>query len=93
MIDILQKFIKAERVDQWELHLQAVYEMMPYIAASGHNLYVKSAYLYLQFMQDVKEHNPDVWMKFEDGFHSIVTGVTVGQTINADKAKEVGDLY
>ena len=73
MIDILQKFIKAERTEPWELHLQAVYEMihLPYFAASGHNLYVKSAYLYLQLMQDVKKHSADMWKKFEDGFHAV----------------------
>ena len=71
MIDILQKFIKAEGTGQWELNLQAVYEMLPYFAASGHNLYAKSAYLYLQMMQGLKKHNPDVWKKFEDGFHVV----------------------
>ena len=44
VVDILRKFIKAERTRQWSLHLQAVYDMLPYLAASGHNLYLKSAY-------------------------------------------------
>jgi len=36
MVNILRTFIKAERTANWELHLQAVSEMLPYLAASGH---------------------------------------------------------
>ena len=43
MIDILRKYIRAERTGNWELHLQAVAELLPYLAASGHNNYTKSA--------------------------------------------------
>lgn len=40
MVNILRTFIKAERTANWKLHLQPVSEMLPYLAASGHNLYV-----------------------------------------------------
>ncbi len=30
MVDILRKYIRAERTGNWELHLQAVSEMLPY---------------------------------------------------------------
>ena len=53
MIDILRMFLKAERTGNWELHLQAVHDMLPYFAASGHSLYAKSAYIYLQLMHDL----------------------------------------
>jgi len=43
MVDILSSFIKAERTANWELHLEALTRMLPYLAASGHNLYVKWA--------------------------------------------------
>ena len=43
MVDILRKCIKAERTGDWKLHLKAVSDMLPYFAASGHNLYAKSA--------------------------------------------------
>ena len=43
MLDILRQFIKAERTGNWQLHLKSTYEMLPYFAASGHNLYAKSA--------------------------------------------------
>ncbi|WAR20665.1 hypothetical protein MAR_014639 [Mya arenaria] len=44
------QFIRAERVGDWNRHLNAVRKMLPYFAASGHNLYLKSAYIYLQTM-------------------------------------------
>ena len=71
MIDILRRFIKAERIGNWNLHLQAVQEMLPYFAASGHNLYAKSAYMYLQKMQKLPESHPDVHSSFLNGFHVI----------------------
>ena len=43
MIDILRKYIRAEHTGNWELHLQAVSEMLPYLAASVYNNYTKSA--------------------------------------------------
>lgn len=45
MIDILRKFIKAERTGHWLQHLEALSEMLLYMIASGHNLYTKSAQL------------------------------------------------
>ena len=47
MIGILRMFIKAERIGDWNSHLQAVHKMLPYFAAVGHNLYTKSTYIYL----------------------------------------------
>ena len=61
MVDILQKFIKAEGLGQWSLHLNAVQQMLPYFAASGHNLYCRSAYLYLQNMLTLDESHPYVF--------------------------------
>ena len=36
MIDILKKMIMAEWTGHWNLHLQAVFDMLPYHSASGH---------------------------------------------------------
>ena len=36
VIDILKNFVKAERRGHWNLHLQAVFDMLPYHSASGH---------------------------------------------------------
>lgn len=71
MMDILRTFIRAERTANWELHLQAIQKMLPYFAASGHNLYTKSAYLYLQSMQSLKTNDPEVHQAFASGFHVV----------------------
>ena len=71
MIDILRTFIKAERTGKWELHLQCVEGMLPYFAASGHNLYTKSARIYVQEMKRLKEEESAVYSAFVNGFHVI----------------------
>ena len=44
---------------------------LPYFAAAGHNLYTKSAYLYLQKMTELKEDHPHVYKNFMEGSHVI----------------------
>ena len=45
--------------------------MLPYFAAAGHNLYLKSSYLYLQQMTELKKTNPEVYKHFSSGNHVI----------------------
>ena len=71
MINILQMFLKAERTGQWQLHLQSVHNMLPYFAASGHSLYAKSAYIYLQTMLRLQESHLDVHKKYLEGYHAV----------------------
>ena len=71
MIDILRSFIRAKRTSNWELHLRTLTEMPPYLAAAGHNLYVKCARLYLQEMASLPNDHPDVHEKFMSGYHSV----------------------
>ena len=71
MVSILQRFIKAERMANWKLHLQTVHDMLPYFAASGHSLYAKSAYVYLQIMVRLSETHPDAHRKFTEGYHVV----------------------
>lgn len=71
MVGILRDFIKAERTGNWNLHLQSVRNMLPYLAASGHNMYVKSAWIYLHQMESLKENKPEIASLFEAGYHVI----------------------
>ncbi|CAC5369993.1 unnamed protein product [Mytilus coruscus] len=50
MVAILKRFLIAERTGDWLLHLSTLKEMLPYLAASGHNLHTKSAYFDLSQM-------------------------------------------
>ena len=60
MVELLSKFIQAERMGNFHLHLQSVEEMLPYFAAAGHHLYTKSAYMYLQSMSKLATTHPNV---------------------------------
>ena len=71
LVSILQMFIKAERMANWKLHLQTVQDMLPYFAPSGHSLYAKSAYVYLQIMLRLPETYPDAHRKFMEGYHVV----------------------
>ena len=46
MVDTICKFIQEEHSGNWELHLQAVSEMLPYFADSGHNNFTKSTHVF-----------------------------------------------
>ena len=71
MVEILCRFIKAECTGNFSLHLSVVQEMLPYFAASGHNSYTKSAYIYLQTMQSFKDDHPVVHDLFQAGYHIV----------------------
>ena len=62
---------KAERTGDWNLHLQAIQDMLPYFATAGHNLYAKAAYIYLQKMQQLQKSHPDIHANFLRGYHVI----------------------
>ena len=52
-ITIALQFIEAERLGNWELHLQSVEKMLPLFHAAGHFAYAKSAQIYLQDMANL----------------------------------------
>ena len=68
---IHRRFIKAERTRHWELHLSAMQDTIPYLAAAGHNLYTKSIQVYLQNMLQLEQSNPAVYHSFTAGKHVI----------------------
>ena len=43
--------------------------MLPYLAASGHNLYTKSVVVFINDMQDLPLKHPEVYQQFLDGMH------------------------
>ena len=71
MVSIPQRFIKAERMANWKLPFQTVQDMLPYFAASGHSLYAKPVYVYLQIMLRLPETHPDAHRKSMEGYHVV----------------------
>ena len=69
MIQILRKFIRAERLGNWYLHLEAVSEMLPYLAASGQSLYTKTASIDLSSTANLPNDHRVVHQHFVEGLH------------------------
>ncbi|CAM1324721.1 Uncharacterised protein r2_g3346 [Pycnogonum litorale] len=79
MVDILRKFLKAERLGIWELHIQAMRYMLPYLAASGHNLYTKC-----QNMAKLCDTSPEVYRHFSQGLHVVRRSDRLWAGLSAD---------
>ena len=71
MVDFLRKFIKAERLGYWDLHIRSLYEMLPFFAAYGHRFYLKSVHIYLQKMAKLPQQHPEIHQYFIEGLHVI----------------------
>ena len=71
MITILRNLITAERLGDWILYLETLKQMLPYLAASGHNLYTKSVLVFLNDMQDLPLKHPKVYQQCLGGMHVV----------------------
>lgn len=68
MVTLVKLFIEADRSASLNLHLQVVYQMLPYFHASGHFLYAKCCHLYLQDMHSLKDKmDSEEYEKFTGG--------------------------
>ena len=65
---IERMFIRAERTGDWNLHIHASEQMLPFFAAAGHNSYLKSVLLYFQ---DIKNLCTCLKSKYEKGLFTI----------------------
>ena len=71
MVKVARSLMKADRTGSWLMHLRAVSDCLPIFAAAGHYNYLKSAYFYVQEMGQLHIKHPDLFRKFEKGFHVI----------------------
>ena len=69
-LDVLKRFIIAERTSNWSLHINSTLRMFNLFASSGHINYAKSARMYIQQMQSLAEEYPWLYEKFVAGFHT-----------------------
>ena len=67
MIQVAMSLIKADRTGSWQMHLRAVSDCLPIFAAAGHFNYLKTAYHYVQEMNQLQSRNPNLFAKFEHG--------------------------
>ncbi|CAG2195139.1 unnamed protein product [Mytilus edulis] len=100
MVQVLRQFIKAERTGNWPLHLQSIQEMLPFLAASGHNLEQHKDETHARQKKDtndiqtlltfLKSRNPFIDSEVDLSLRNIETGVVADKTVNVDDAKKVG---
>ena len=64
-------FIRAERTNNWNLHLTSTNAMLNMFAATGHNNYAKSCRLYLQSIAELQKNQPEFYDKFLKGNYTI----------------------
>ena len=68
MVAILKNHLVSARTGDCTLYLRSLQQMLPYLAASGHNNYVKSITLFLEKMSKLSTTHPFVSAKFQEGF-------------------------
>ena len=70
-VQLVQKFIEAERKSNWYMHVAATKQMINLFAATSHNNYALSCRLYLQSVEDLEVNHPDIHAQFVRGNHSV----------------------
>ena len=53
MMDIVRRYIYAERSGDWALHLATVEEMLPYLVSAGHTKYTACVPQYITAMKSL----------------------------------------
>lgn len=100
-VELMLAFIRAEREQNWELHLGCVHEMASYFFAFDRQNYSRWIGIYLSDMFQLREAAPEVDHAFKEGmfgvnrsdkgFASVWTDMALEQSLNAD-VKSSGGL-
>ena len=91
MMDIVRRYIYAERSGDWALHLATVEEMLPYLVSAGHTKYTACVPQYIIAMNSLPA---SVTLEFQKGnfavrrkegkFNGVWTNMALEQTFNKD---------
>lgn len=102
-IDLLWKMLRAERDGDFNSHLIAVTDLLPYLSAAGRNLYFKWTPVYLSDMEELKQKHSDMYKFLADGnfvvkktnekaFNCVASDMALEQSINKDCKSRSGIL-
>ncbi|CAG9760430.1 unnamed protein product [Ceutorhynchus assimilis] len=94
-VELLWRLLKSERNEDFQAHLCAVYDTLPYLSAAGRNLYFKWVPVYLSDMEKLKVEVPDMFeflaagnfvVKKTNGkkFNCVASDMALEQSINKD---------
>ena len=67
LVQILLNFVRAEREDNWELHLEAFQQMLPLMVAYDHTNYTRWGTVYLADMKNLQQTAPAIYNEFTSG--------------------------
>ena len=67
LVQLLLRFLRAEREGNWKLHLSAFAAMLPWFAIYNHTNYTRWGAIYLADIQNIEDTNPDVYAEFVQG--------------------------
>ena len=94
MVDILMRFIRAEREGLWNLHLDTFDEMLPFFHALGRTNYARWGTIYITDMRKLQTLEPQVYQEFLNGnhvvkrskqsFNQVSTDLALEQSLNRD---------
>ncbi|CAG9762726.1 unnamed protein product [Ceutorhynchus assimilis] len=93
--DILLKLLRSERNADFELHLEAVQETLPFLRAGGRSNYARYTPIYLLDMENLKLKKPKMYQYLKNGnfvvrrtdtkkFNCVASDMALEQTINRD---------
>ena len=99
--DVLLHMLRAEREGNFDLHLQATSEAVPWFYAAGRNQYKKFAPVYIAEMMELKTAKPESYRHLQNGgfvvrqtsrhgFNAVSTDQALEQTINKDGKSKGG---
>ena len=94
MVQVLKRYIRAERSGNWKEHLVEVQNMIPFLVSARHVKYANCLPEYLHDMQQLEETHPEVYLHFSNGnfpvyqsqssFCGTWTDLTLEQTYNKE---------
>ena len=67
LVQVLLRFIRAEREGNWRLHLSSFAAMLPWFAIYDHTNYTRWGTIYLADMKNLEETHPDIYTEFVNG--------------------------
>ena len=100
MVEILLRFIRAERNAIWSLHINALSDMLPYFFAYDRINYARCASVYLSDMKSLPITAGNVYNEFINGnhpikraagtFNQVWTDLALEQSVNRDSKVKGG---
>ena len=69
--EIAKQFTKADRTNDWLLHISTTKQMLNLFAATGHNNYAKTCRIYLDSIETLEADHPEIYEQFIAGNHTV----------------------